>query len=365
MKTISPVFRTLNLTSCLLASLALGPPTTVLGQAVTHVAGGVAFQNSESTVQGVTSHRVYNFDNTLLAGTQYKAELYYLNTDTGTFTAIPSTLSSFKSTTTTTFRGTWNGPAAQTPLPAGYGGIDVITDPDTGVPIEAGDGSGTGLGYYPVTLRVRAWDSTTGGSWESATISGESASFLYTQRHSDPPDVRDVQMLTQPGFQLQAGLVAPGITVQPQGQSGYWGKSVTFTVVAYGTQPLAYQWFKDGASIDGATQFMLSLSNLSTSAAGTYSVVITNSVGSVTSNPALLIINAAGISMGLYPGITIAGVVGNTYGIQYTTNLFQSTAWITVTNLTLTDAVQLWVDTNPDAMVGTAPHRTYRIVAVP
>jgi len=364
MKTITPIFRTINITLCLLASLALGLPTTVLGQAVTHVAGGVAFQNSESTVQGVTSHRVLNFDNTLLAGTQYKAELYYLDTDTGTFTAIPSTLSSFRSTTTS-LRGTWAGPVTQTPLPAGYGGIDVITDADTGVPMEAGDGSGTGMGYYPVTLKVRAWDSTTGGSWESATISGESASFLYTQRFSNPPDVRSVQMVTQPGFQLQAGLVAPGITFQPQGQSGYWGKTVTFTVVAYGTQPLAYQWLKDGASIDGATQFMLSLTNLSTSAAGNYTVVITNSVGSVTSNPALLILNAAGISMGLYPGITIAGVVGNTYGIQYTTNLLQSTAWITATNLTLTDPVQLWVDTNPDAMVGTAPHRTYRIVAVP
>jgi hypothetical protein len=371
MKTISSPFGILNLTSILLASMALGAPMAALGQWIMHENGVVSFQNDEATKQGVASHLVTNFDNTLLVGTPYKAELYILDTSTGTLKPLPASVSSFRSTTTTP-SGTWAVPHAVPPNPPGlnpiylypYGGVDVWVDVMGNIVGEAGDGSGTGPGYYPVTLRVRAWDSTTGSNWETATIRGESPLFTYTQRFHSPSLASDNQMVAQPGFQLTV-LDPPRIQAQPQDQIGYWGKAVSFSIGATGALPLNYQWFKDGLAISWATDSTLNLTNLDLSAGGDYFVVVANSFGSITSNPALLVLDAAGLSLGLYPGVTIDGVVGKTYGIQYTTDLSHTNSWLTLTNFTLTQPVQLWLDTSVDAMAGTVPRRFYRLVAAP
>jgi YVTN family beta-propeller protein len=81
---------------------------------------------------------------------------------------------------------------------------------------------------------------------------------------------------------------APTITAQPQSQTANVGASVTFSVSAGGTAPFGYQWRKDGVPISGATSSTLTLSNVQTGNAGGYSVVVTNGVGSATSNTARL-----------------------------------------------------------------------------
>lgn len=88
--------------------------------------------------------------------------------------------------------------------------------------------------------------------------------------------------------------IAPSITTQPQSQSVGVGGSATFTVVATGSAPLSYQWRKDGQNIAGATSATLSLPNVQSANAGSYTVVVTNSAGSATSNAATLTIAAAG-----------------------------------------------------------------------
>jgi subtilisin family serine protease len=85
---------------------------------------------------------------------------------------------------------------------------------------------------------------------------------------------------------------APTITTHPQSQSGAVGGSVTFSVDATGTTPFTYQWRKGGQAISGATNATLTLANLQTSDAGSYDVVVTNSVGSATSNSATLTVSA-------------------------------------------------------------------------
>ena len=85
----------------------------------------------------------------------------------------------------------------------------------------------------------------------------------------------------------------------------------------------------------------------------------------VTSVPARLLVNPAGISLGLYPGVTVDAVVGKTYGIQYTTTVSQTNSWLTLTNFTLTQPVQLWIDTEADTTSGKHPKRFYRVVPVP
>jgi hypothetical protein len=153
----------------------------------------------------------------------------------------------------------------------------------------------------------------------------------------------------------------PYIRGQPRSQVGYWGKSVTFNVTVYGWSPLNYQWIKDGAPVVGATDSSLVLTNLQTSNAGAYSLVVTNAYGSVTSNPAILTVNPAGVSLALYAGVTIDGVVNQTYGIQSTSDLSNTNSWAGVTNITLTVPTQLWFDMQPASQ----PQRYYRVVPGP
>ena len=85
----------------------------------------------------------------------------------------------------------------------------------------------------------------------------------------------------------------PVITIQLNSSSVTSGSAASFSVVASGTAPFTYQWRKDGSSISGATSSTYSISSTSRSDAGSYTVVVTNSVGSATSNAATLTVTAA------------------------------------------------------------------------
>jgi hypothetical protein len=85
---------------------------------------------------------------------------------------------------------------------------------------------------------------------------------------------------------------APSITTQPLSQTVSVGANVTLSVVATGTPAPTYQWRKDAADLAGATTASLALNNVQTSAGGSYTVVVTNSAGSVTSTAATLTVNA-------------------------------------------------------------------------
>jgi hypothetical protein len=96
--------------------------------------------------------------------------------------------------------------------------------------------------------------------------------------------------------------------------------------------------------------------------AGFYSLVVSSSLGSVTNPPAQVVVNPAGVSLGLCPAVTIDGVVGYNYIIRRTADLSNTNAWVTMTNLTLTQPVQLWVDTNVDASLPANPHHFYQVL---
>jgi uncharacterized protein YjbI with pentapeptide repeats len=91
--------------------------------------------------------------------------------------------------------------------------------------------------------------------------------------------------------------VPPGITTQPLSKTVTVGQNVIFSVAAGGTAPLSYQWSFNGAALSGATSSALTLSNVQTSIAGSYSVVVANVAGSATSAVATLTVYVP-------PGIT-------------------------------------------------------------
>ena len=85
----------------------------------------------------------------------------------------------------------------------------------------------------------------------------------------------------------------PGIMAQPQ-SLGVPGSTALFTVTATGTAPLSYQWLFNGSTLANGGQFSgvnsstLSINNAQPANAGGYTVVVTNSLGSVTSAVAVL-----------------------------------------------------------------------------
>ncbi|HWS87967.1 MAG TPA: immunoglobulin domain-containing protein [Pyrinomonadaceae bacterium] len=87
---------------------------------------------------------------------------------------------------------------------------------------------------------------------------------------------------------VETGPVAPAITSHPATQTVVTGGSALFGVIAAGTAPLSYQWYKDGSLIPGATTSSLSLSNVQETDEGGYSVVVSNAAGTAASNTATL-----------------------------------------------------------------------------
>jgi hypothetical protein len=90
----------------------------------------------------------------------------------------------------------------------------------------------------------------------------------------------------------------PQIVLDPQSLTRIVGSNVIFTVSATGAQPLSYRWrfngaaLSDGGRVSGAASTSLAISNLLTSDAGNYTVVVTNTYGSVTSAVATLAVLA-------------------------------------------------------------------------
>ena len=78
------------------------------------------------------------------------------------------------------------------------------------------------------------------------------------------------------------------ILSQPVSQTMLTGKTISFSVVATGVEPLVYQWSKDGVDIDGATASALELADVSLADAGDYVVTVSNADGAVESDTATL-----------------------------------------------------------------------------
>jgi len=85
-------------------------------------------------------------------------------------------------------------------------------------------------------------------------------------------------------------LIPPSITLEPITVSVLPGALVNFIVVATGSQPLSYQWRLNGINLPGANAASLTILNAQVLNGGSYSVVVANAAGAVTSEPAGLFV---------------------------------------------------------------------------
>ncbi len=107
----------------------------------------------------------------------------------------------------------------------------------------------------------------------------------------------------------------PVITAQPTNQTVLPGAAGTFAVGAVGSQPFSYRWqqngvnLTDGGKFSGTATSTLTVSNVTPAEAATYSVIVSNSLGTATSaGAALAVISVTA------PGITMASLYSFTGG---------------------------------------------------
>ena len=156
--------------------------------------------------------------------------------------------------------------------------------------------------------------------------------------------------------------MAPYIYSPFPGATPIWGGNTTLAVGVIGTGTLNYQWYFNGQPIGGAVYPTLNYSSIQLTNSGYYTIVITSPYGSVTNMAEQVIVNPASVALGFYPGLTITGSTGNAYIIQSSTNLSNPNSWVTLTNLTMVQPVQIWVDTTVNSSLPFNNKYFYRVL---
>ncbi len=176
-------------------------------------------------------------------------------------------------------------------------------NPPTEVMLSWNDGSEEHRAYWGANTILWGFDGTPGrqfqgalptpGQWTRLTVSASAVGLVGSTVKGMGFTLVGGRASWDTAGLLAAPTTAPIVTTQPQPQTVTAGASVTFTVVASGTLPLSYQWSQTGAPLAGATNAALTLTNVQAANAGSYTVRVTNSVGSATSDAALLTVTAA------------------------------------------------------------------------
>ncbi len=130
---------------------------------------------------------------------------------------------------------------------------------------------------------------TTEGQLDVVTITNlpllrQGANWIASEVHQSSPVSGDIMW----AMKLMAIVTQPlVITKQPNSQSVFVGSSVEFGVGVSGGIAI-YQWRKNGVPIANATNSIYAISSAALTSGGDYTVVVTNSVSSVTSRVATL-----------------------------------------------------------------------------
>lgn len=172
-------------------------------------------------------------------------------------------------------------------------GLDMIYQMDSTIIRGNSTDPGSPLGPFQATIIPFSWNTNSGAP-------GGQLPYAYTM--DDPSQLPSILSAG-----AGAGVVnwnktnwllttyaptAPVITAQPQSLTLAVSNSASFTVVASGSAPLSYLWFfNTNTVLGGATNSALTLASVQGTNAGSYFVVVSNSVGSVTSQVATLAIS--------------------------------------------------------------------------
>jgi alpha-tubulin suppressor-like RCC1 family protein len=151
----------------------------------------------------------------------------------------------------------------------------------------------------------------------------------------------------------------PVIVSPPTSRTAWAGTDVTFNVaVASVSPPISYQWRQNGINITGATNQSLTIPNVQTTNAGSYTVVASDRVASVTSAAAVLTVNAVvqpALSTPAWAGQQFSFVINTAAGVAYhleRKNDLSEPVWTTVLTIMGDGTMHSLIDTNATASQG-------------
>jgi hypothetical protein len=170
----------------------------------------------------------------------------------------------------------------------------------------------------------------------NATFTASNVFVGYWDSYASLSDNTNLSFGLVDNVRVEVPATPPSITAQPQSASVWVGYSNCFSVGATGTAPLGYQWKLNGTNLPGATASAYACTNAQMKDAGSYSVVVSNVAGTLTSSGAVLTVTQPvpprfeGLSL-LPDGrwrLDASGIAGH-YAIEASTNLMN---WIELTN---------------------------------
>ena len=130
------------------------------------------------------------------------------------------------------------------------------------------------------------------GSWDKVTV--YTATNLGTL--SAAAEGNGLIVAVGANGQIYTPSGQPFLAAQPSSQTVKYGQSLLLSAPGYATGPFSYQWYRNGVAIAGATQSTLAFSSVTTGDVGTYTAVVANAAGSVTSNAAQIAISLEGVA---------------------------------------------------------------------
>jgi Immunoglobulin domain/Immunoglobulin I-set domain len=110
------------------------------------------------------------------------------------------------------------------------------------------------------------------------------------QRGKSRPQIVRTNLSDIGAYELDPNEVR--IIVPPASTNVLVGSNVTFSVTAEGTGPLFYHWFFNRVIVDGFTGSSLTITNVQTTNAGNFQVVVSNNFNSITSSIAVLSVSS-------------------------------------------------------------------------
>jgi autotransporter-associated beta strand protein len=281
----------------------------------------------------------------------------------------------------------WVNPNGTTYSAYGFSFVSCTFDADpgvTGITLAGSNGTAGGLDSW-----VNCFFNTNAYVSPSTALSNAYVFWQYSNTEfsgSSFISYTNVQTLTNNDLRLAAATniitwfsgwtpqSAPNITSQPTDETVGATQPAGFTVGATGVPDPTYQWVKDGSNLVGQISAMLTIPSASGLDIGTYSVLVSNVVGGVTSSNAVLTVNPP-----VTPSTIASPSVDNSGNVQFTINGAPGSAgfgyrvWAS-TNLALTPIPSTWTlltngvfDTGPVVFTDPAsglPQRFY-IITVP
>ena len=251
------------------------------------------------------------------------------------------------------------------------GGVTTVTSTKDTPVITGGDLDGTNLNVDAMLNATTGVIDPRPAAGSPALVAGNLRAFTPDGFLSDPDFLGafpsdqnwavDWTALASFGLMSSSGGANPkklptlGLVQGPDGATAVTGGSATLSVTVVGGTSLTYVWKKDGVILGSETGNSINIAMVNASTAGSYTVEVTDVAGGFVSKT----FSVSAVDIATFAGLVITGKTGDTFDVQYTTDL-GNPMWMNIETITLTMDSMIYVDTT--ASIQDAGKRFYQAV---